>query len=424
MNRSQIALLLTSFLLCLAWLFNQNYFKATAFMSSQKSESQVTTINQIASTTTIEQSLVKANRKFAFQLFSQVNQQEKQKNIFISPNSVAIALSLLYNGADGNTQEQMAQVLELSGLELAEINQAYYNLQNLLENNAEVELSIANSLWLRQGFPVASEFLANNQKYYQAEVEELDFNQPQAKDIINNWVAKETKNKITEIIDSIDPRDVLFLINAIYFKGIWTNQFDPNLTQNQPFYPDGKTQINHDFMSQNGQYFYLENEQFQAIKLPYGEQKSLSMYIFLPQEKINLSSFLQNLTAEKWQQWLDNFAQKEGFISLPKFKLEYEINLNDTLQAMGMTDIFSNKANFSKMTSEEVMVSEVKHKTFIEVNEEGTEAAAVTSIGVRATSIEITQPFRMIVDRPFFYAIQDNQTDTILFMGKVLNPSK
>jgi serpin B len=429
MNRSRITLLVASFFLLVSWLFTQNYFKTKAIASISNQNYNVTEINTNnyladSSMKDMDQRLVNANREFAFKLFSQVNQQDQNQNIFVSPTSVSIALSLLYNGADGQTQQQMAQVLELQGMKLEEINQAYQSLQNLLENQPEVELSIANSLWLKQGFPVESEFLANNKKYYQAEIKELDFSQPDSKDIINNWVATATNDKITEIIDSIDPRDVFFLINAIYFKGTWTTQFDPQLTETKPFYLNNNQKINHALMSQRGNFSYYENDQFQAINLPYGESQNLSMYIFLPKKNSNLDKFLKNLTSQNWQEWGNNFSKQEGFISIPKFKLEYEITLNDTLKSIGMTDIFSNYANFKKMTTEEVFVNEVKHKTFIDVNEEGTEAAAVTSVGIRTTSVQINEPFTMIVDRPFFYAICDNKTDTILFMGKVLNPSK
>jgi serpin B len=420
MNRQKIAILLVSFVIIAGWLISQNKFHPLNTVNN--SNTSIPANAMTSSAEKIDRGLLNANTKFAFKLFSQTLQEDNEQNVFISPTSVAIALTLLYNGAAGETQQQMAEVLGLQGLQLAEINDAYQQLQEILENQSEVELSIANSLWLKKGFPLESKFLENNQKYYQAEVTELDFNNPNAKTTINNWVSKETKGKIEKIIDSISPENVLFLINAIYFKGTWTTEFEPKLTKEQPFFLDNGETINHPLMSQQGEKMYYENDEFQAVSLPYGKDKRLSMYIFLPKENSNINSFLENLSSENWQVWQENFKQQEGFLSLPKFKLEYEISLNKTLQAIGMTEIFSKKANFKNMTPEKVAVDEVKHKTFVEVNEEGTEAAAVTSIGIRVTSMPINQPFRMIVNRPFFYAIQDNKTGTILFMGQMLDP--
>jgi serpin B len=421
-NHKKITIFFSTLLLLVGWSITQPKFNFISLLPQDKNYAQVMAVTP-PSSQNIEGRLVNANTEFAFKLFSQILQQDGDKNVFVSPTSVAIALSLLYNGAAGQTQQQMAEVLELQGMSLAEINPSYQALQEILTNQSEVELSIANSIWLREGFALQPQFLDNNQRYYRAKVTELDFNQPQAKTIINNWVDQATKGKIKEIIDSISREDSLFLINAIYFKGTWRIQFDKNLTQEQIFYLENGKNIKHPLMSQNGQYLYYENEHFQGINLPYGKENNLTMYVFLPKEDSNLTEFINNLTTENWQKWSSEFRQKEGFISLPKFKLEYEIKLNETLQAIGMTDIFSRQANFKNMTPAQVYVDEVKHKTFVEVNEEGTEAAAVTSTGIRAISLPIDEPFRMIVNRPFFYAIRDNQTGIILFMGTILNPS-
>lgn len=429
MNIQKLSLLIAAILLIIsAGLISQSKINLLNANNNNSSESiPIADNNSVsASLIDIDKRLLNANREFAFKLFSQTLQEDKNSNVFISPTSVAIALSLLYNGADGETQQQMARVLELQDLKLEEVNDSYQKLHQILENKPEIKLSIANSLWLRKEFPIEENFLENNQKYYQAEVTKLDFNDPKSLNIINSWVSEKTNQKIENIVDEISPDNVLFLINAIYFKGSWMAEFDPKLTQKQPFFLESGDKITHELMSQKGEKMYFENEDFQAVQLPYGkgESQNLNMYIFLPKEGKSINSFINNLTAENWQQWQQNFSQQEGFISLPKFKLEYEISLNKTLQTMGMTDIFTREANFKNITSESVAVDEVKHKTFIEVNEEGTEAAAATSIGVRITSLPVNQPFKMIVNRPFFYAIGDNQTDTILFMGKMLNPNK
>jgi len=368
--------------------------------------------------------IVKANNAFGFDLFTQLWQQNQGENIFISPPSLSFALSMLYNGATGETAKEMAEVLHTQELSLATVNSQNQTLREILTNaDPKVQLAIANSLWLREGFSFEQEFLANNQKFYNAEIRELDFSSKQAVATINNWVDENTSGKITEIIDSIDPQDILFLINAVYFKGNWQYQFDPKNTVAKPFYLTDGTETTAELMSMIKEFPYIENEDFQAISLPYGETENLNMYIFLPREESNLGEFLNLLTLENWQQWLSQLQQKEVTIMLPKFKSEYEQEMKDILVALGMRRAFSSQeADFTALTSAQVNVSNVKHKTFVEVNEEGTEAAAVTSIGMRATSISITPT--MEVNRPFFYVIGERQTDTILFMGTMLNPTE
>jgi serpin B len=372
----------------------------------------------------VDEKLVNANTKFGFQLFSEIIQQGGSENVFISPTSVAIALAMTYNGASSETQQEMAQALEFQGMTLSEINQANEALKTSLENaDPEVQLSIANSLWARQEISFNPEFLQRNQDFYGARVEELDFTNPNAPGIINNWVEENTNGRIEQIINEIQPEAILFLINAIYFKGNWAEQFDENLTTEQPFYlPDGSEKP-HPLMSQSGRYLYLENEDFQGISLPYGDGR-LSLYVFLPREASSLAEFQKQLTFENWQQWTSQFQRREGLIKLPRFKFEYEIQLNEALKALGMETAFdANKANFSNMTDTPAKIDEVKHKTFVEVNEEGTEAAAVTSVGVVATSARMPEtPFQMTVNRPFWCAIRDNQTGTVLFMGSIVNP--
>jgi serpin B len=368
----------------------------------------------------INQELITANNKFGFKLFFAIWEKGKKENIFISPNSIAIALEMLYNGASGATKEEMTQALFLQELSLEEINQANQELRQALQNaDPNVQLAIANSLWARKGITFNDQFLANNQNFYEAKITDLDFNEPDAKNIINQWVTEATRNKITEIIDEITPEDVLFIINALYFKGNWTYQFQESNTTEKPFYVSQGIIQQHLMMSRSGEYRYYENEQFQAISLPYGQEK-LSMYIFLPRENSDLDTFISNISPEKWQDWLSQFQKKSGLIEIPKFDLEYEIELRNILGGLGMISMFNpEKADFSLMTPEQVKVDQVKHKTFLEVNEKGTEAAAVTSIGIRTTSFDPTPPFEMIVNRPFFCAIQDNQTGTILFMGAI-----
>ncbi|MBW4650596.1 MAG: serpin family protein [Kastovskya adunca ATA6-11-RM4] len=374
--------------------------------------------------TVVESQLVEANTKFGFNLFSEVLKEDAGKNVFISPTSVAIALAMTYNGAAGETQQAMAEALEMQGMSVESLNQANQVLKASLQNaDPDVQLAIANSLWANQGVSFKPEFIRRNQQFYQAKLTELDFGMPGAADIINDWVKENTRNKIESIVDELTPDHVLFLINAIYFKGNWTDEFDKSRTTEQPFYLADGSQKQHPLMSQTGKYKYYENEAFQAVSLPYGEER-LSLYVFLPRENSNLETFTQQLNAEQWEQWMLQFRNRPGSIGLPRFKFEYDITLNDALKALGMEAAFeAGRADFSQMIDTPVNIDEVKHKTFVEVNEEGTEAAAVTSVAVVRTSAQIPEaPFEMIVNRPFFCAIRDNQTGAVLFMGSIVEP--
>ncbi|MGJ5630662.1 serpin family protein [Nostoc sp. CALU 1950] len=369
--------------------------------------------------------IVESSNKFGFKLFSEVLKNDQgENNVFISPSSVAIALAMTYNGASGSTQQAMAKTLELQGMNLPEINSSYAAaLKQLLDNSdAKVQLNIANSLWANQDVSFAPDFLKRTQDFYQAKVSNLNFKDAAASSTINNWVKENTNGKINKIVETIEPNQVLFLINAIYFKGNWSNEFDKQETAQHPFYITSGRQKQHPMMSQKGDYRYYESEQFQAVSLPYGKDGKVSFYIFLPKENSNLKTFYQNLNIENWEKWMTQFNKQEGFIRLPRFKTDYDVTLNDALKTLGMEEAFSNKANFSGM-GKNFAISQVKHKTFVEVNEEGTEAAAATSVGIVTTSLrDEPEPFRMIVDRPFFCAIRDNQTGSILFMGSIIEP--
>ncbi|MGH8000114.1 MAG: serpin family protein [Brasilonema sp.] len=371
-----------------------------------------------------DEKLVAANTKFGFKLFSEILKTDADKNVFVSPSSVAIALAMTYNGASGSTQQAMAKALELQGLSLEQINSSNAVLKKFLENpDPKVQLTIANSLWVNQNFSLKPEFLQTNQEFYKAEVSNLDFSDSGSPAIINNWVKEKTNGKIDKIVEEITPDQVLFLINAIYFKGSWTEKFDKNTTANYPFNLISGEQKQHPMMSQTGDYKYYETEEFQAASLPYGDNGRISFYIFLPKQNSSLTAFYQNLNPENWEQWMTKFSTRKGFIRLPRFKMVYNIELNQALKALGMEEAFSKKADFSAMSEEKLFIGGVQHKTFVEVNEEGTEATAVTSVVILTTSVQLKQePFQMIVDRPFFCAIRDNQTGSVLFMGSIVKP--
>ena len=376
----------------------------------------------------IDSSVVTANTTFGFNLFDEIRKTEQDTNIFISPFSVSLALAMTLNGAAGDTEQAMTDTLQLQGLGSEAINVGYAGLrQTLLTADPKVTLTIANSLWARQEVPFKQDFLQRNAQFFGAEISTLDFNDPSASGTINQWVSSNTNGKIQRIVDDkIDPQMVLFLINAIYFKGTWQREFDPAMTQNGPFHLANGDVKQVPMMRQQRQYPYYRGENFQAIRLAYGNGQ-LNMYIFLPDPESDLNTFLENLNAERWENWMSQFHEQDVSLVMPKFKLEYEKELNDTLKALGMGIAFEpHLADFSRMAPLEILgenlyIGEVRHKTFVEVNEEGTEAAAVTSVGVVATSLP-PPPIPFTIDRPFFFAIRDNDTKTVLFMGIVMEP--
>jgi serpin B len=394
--------------------------------NNETSNSNTAMENESQESSPVSPELASANSKFGFKLYSEVLKQSAGKNVFISPASIGLCLAMTYNGAQGETQTEMARALEVHGMDLDQLNQAYSRLKAALASaDPKVQLEIANSLWARMGVNFKQDFIERNRKFFNAEVTALNFGDPAAPSRINSWVSDKTHGKITEIVDSISPDTILFLINAIYFKGQWSKKFDPVKTKEEAFNTAGGSPKRVPMMTQTGKYQYFESPDFQSVSLPYGNGR-VSMYVFLPAQGRSLNELHRQLTAQRWEEWMDEFAETDGSISLPRFKLEYEITLNDALKAIGMAAAFdAGRADFSGMAdqTERIYISRVKHKTFAEVNEEGTEAAAVTSTEMRTTSaMRPRKPFRMVVDRPFFFAIRDNETGTVLFMGSILDP--
>jgi serpin B len=313
-------------------------------------------------------------------------------------------------------------------LTLQEVNESYKSLIELLTNlDPKVKFQIANSIWYREIFPVEDEFIDINNTYFDAEVSGLDFSAPNASNIINGWVDEKTNGKIKKIVDDpINPLTMMFLINAIYFKGIWTYEFDESHTTDDMFTLSDGSKKPCKMMTQEGEFQYFENDDFQAIDLPYGDG-DFRMTIFLPRIEKDVNSLIGELNQENWNRWISSFHKRELTLQLPKFTLEYEVKLNDVLRALGMEIAFdSNLANFTKMYKKEqvganLYISNVKHKTFVEVNEEGTEAAAVTSVEMTLTSVPIR--ILMRIDRPFIFAIRESRSGTILFIGKNIEPT-
>ncbi|MBE9155737.1 serpin family protein [Nodosilinea sp. LEGE 06152] len=374
---------------------------------------------------TVNQDLTQAHIDFGFALFDQLRQETPNDNVLVSPTSVALALAMAYNGASGETQAAIANTLKIQGLDIDQINAGNQALtQYLTQLDPEVALEIANSLWVNQELPVRADYIERMQATYSAEVAALDFSQPSAADRINNWVKAQTRDRIPTIVDQLSADQLLVLVNAIYFKGAWSEAFDPAQTRDRPFTLTNGETIRHPLMAQNGDYRYLETDQFQAVSLPYGNA-SLSLEVILPAPDTDLAEFSTQLTAENWQSWMSQMRSRPGEIQLPKFQFEYEADLIPALETLGMGIAFElGQANFSNLTELEAFINQVRHKTFIEVNEEGTEATASTAIGIMPTSAALPPdpPFEMVVERPFIAAIRDRNTGTLLFIGAIVDP--
>jgi serine protease inhibitor len=375
--------------------------------------------------TEIEKALVQSSNTFGFRLFRQVDLEEGGKNLFLSPLSVSMALGMTLNGAAGGTETDMRRTLGFGDMDRDSVNATYKNILDLLPGlDPKTLIEIANSIWYRQGFPVLPEFVDVSRLFFDAAVQGLDFSSPQAPGVINGWIEDKTHGKITRMIEEIDPAAVMFLINAVYFKGTWKYEFDPKSTSDDVFNrADGST-IPCKMMGQKATLGYYETETFQAADLPYGNGR-YAMSILLPKAGQSIETLIASFDPAAWSLIKNGFTEREITLHIPKFKLEYEIELNDALSAMGMAVAFQGGlADFSRIAEgRDLYIHLVKHKTFVEVDEKGTEAAAVTVVEIRETSAGPGNEILMRVDRPFLIVIREKSSDALLFMGKITAPA-
>ena len=379
--------------------------------------------------TTGEEKLIAADNRFAFTFLRQMAQATRDTlpNLFVSPLSVTMALGLTYNGAAGTTEEAMRRTLELEGMTVPEVNDASRSLIALLRGlDPGVRFQIANSIWYRQSFTVDQSFIDANRTYFDAEVAGLDFSSPAASTRINDWVTRQTQGLITQIVESPLPDyAMMYLINAIYFKGDWAQQFDRARTAPAPFQlADGSTaQVP---MMRSGDPIRVRahgDAVVEVAELPYGG-RAFAMTIVMPRDPAALDTLLAGLTAEQWDSWVSRLEPLSIPVSLPKFRLTNDLALVAPLRALGMAIAFDcappEMADFTRMhRPQEVCITNVKHKTYVDVNEEGTEAAAVTSVEMGVTSM----PPTLEIDRPFLFAIRERLSGTILFLGAIRNPA-
>lgn len=368
--------------------------------------------------------IVKSNNEFGFELFSEVAKNEKsESNIMISPLSVSQALSMALNGARNQTLIEMQSTLGFEGLSIDETNKSNQELVNaLLDHDPKVEFKVANSIWSRNDFNVKNEFINNNSLYYNAEISGFDSSKTdEAKNTINKWVDKNTKGKIDKIIDKINPEDVMFLINAVYFKADWKSQFKKSSTSAQDFTLDNGTTKKVETMIGEVELNYYNDEKFSVIKLPYASGK-FNLLIYLPEEGLSTSDIIADLPNTNFELLRENTLSKRD-IWLPKFEFSYKTPLNESLIQMGIIDAFSEKnADFGGISDLDIFISSVMHKTYIKTDEEGSEAAAVTSVTFGITSVGPSEVIK--INRSFLFAIVEEDTESILFIGRVADPSQ
>jgi len=373
--------------------------------------------------------IIEGNNKFAFAFYDKL--REKQGNLFFSPYSISTALAMTYAGARGETQAQMAKVLCFPAM-ASDANEARFHTGfgqiikdvNMRGGKGAYGLTVANALWGQKGYSFLKEYLSLIETNYGGGFNEVDFIRAteEARQTINKWVEKKTNGKIKDLIgpDILDQWTRLVLTDAVYFKGKWASEFKKEQTKNEPFtLPDGK-KINVPMMKQTRKFGYIEANDFQGLELPYVNDE-LSMVILLPKKIDGLPDFEKKLNYENVSRWLSELRKEKVEVSIPRFKMTQPSRLDDTLQSMGMTDAFlGGKADFSGMDGmKDLFISSVIHKAYVDINEEGTEAAAATEVEMKL-SIEENPVFK--ADHPFIFLIRDNKTGNILFLGRVLNP--
>ena len=373
-----------------------------------------------------ELEMVKSDQAFAFGFFEKVFDEEvagDDNNFMVSPLSLSMALAMTRNGAAGETKTAMQETLKMGNASDEEVNSYYKKLKEaLLKTDPTTKLSIANSIFTNKFVTIKPDFITTNESNYDATVQSVDFTNYATVNIINQWASDNTNDLIKKVIDKTNENDLMYLLNAIYFNGKWTTEFDAGNTSGKPFTSEGGTTQQVDMMKQKARFNYTEDQILQMVQLPYGNQ-AFSMMVLLPKEGKKLQDVVAaTRQSDYWSGLASNLREAEVDLFLPKFKTEYSKKLNGVLTKMGMGIAFSDDADFSGMTDLGAKISFVKQDTYISTDESGTEAAAVTTVGMGLTSMP-SQPRKVVfnADRPFIYLIQENSTGAILFMGAVKN---
>ena len=376
--------------------------------------------------TSAQKQRVVQDNDFSFDLLKETIKNSDESNIFISPLSVSLALGMLRNGAVGTTKSEMETALKMSGLSDTEINEYYRLMQlNLPGMDPKTKLSIANSIWVRddKSFIVKPDFLKTNSDYFNAYFKVMDFNQTWALDTINGWANRKTNGLIPKVLTNIDSSIMMLLMNAIYFKGTWVTQFDKKATSEYTFTNEFNAHVKVNMMNATDTFAYVSDNKAQYLDMPYGN-KTFSMTVILPSATNSTDDVLNQLNSSSFSKIISEMKVQKVHVFFPRFKVKNTFMLNAMLQSMGMKKAFQENAELDGIASmKPLFVSFVKHDTYVEVTEEGTEAAAVTTIGVGTTSVGPTEPY-FIANKPFLFVIRERSTGVILFVGKMSNVEK
>lgn len=396
------------------------------FLASCQQENDLSNKSLIEVTEKSKQ-LIKANNDFGLDIFREIRTESEEENIMISPLSISVALAMAYNGANGDTKAEMEDALRVAGLTPEDINASYSTLIKALQSlDEDVIFEIANAIYYAENFQVKANFLQTNITNYKAEVSALDFNSPSAVQTINGWVANKTNDKILTIIDQLSDDARMVLLNAIYFNGIWSKKFDEEGTKMRNFTKADGTNIEIPMMSKEDALEYTSNGLFSAIKLPYGNGQ-YNMVVMLPSEDKNSQQIIDALNTVNWKRWSETFSKEDHVVvTMPRFKFAFNTELKSVLKKMGMETAFDPKtSDFLGISDDrDLFISSALHKSYIDVNENGTEAAAVTALvfGVTSAGPNNYEKIYFTVNKPFVFAIIEKDTDAILFIGEVRNP--
>jgi len=394
-------------------------------ISCNKNDEEVLPIEPVPIELSADQvQLINSGNEFAFDIFRKVVENSgAQENIIISPLSISVALSMVLNGAEGPTRDAILKALRTNGISTDAINTSYKDLADaLLTVDKRVLISIANSVWTEQNFPAKKEFIDKLTEYYDAETKSFSKSNPSAAvKEVNDWIDDKTNGLIKNMLDDLDPNTVMLLINAIYFNGKWNSQFDKSKTIQEPFYLSDSQSSDAPMMKQTSKYKVYEGDDLILAEMPYG-QGNYVMDVILPEKTEDLYNIIRTLTQESFDGMTESMVSREVDLSFPRFKYGFKKELKDILTIMGMGVAFSDFADFSGISDVAVLISYVLHQAFIDTNEEGTEAAAVTIVGINTTSLPPDKLF-LKLDHPFIYIIRETTTNSIIFMGRVSDPN-
>ncbi len=395
-----------------------------ALMSCSKNDEVLPSEPVTIDLTQDQVALIESGNSFAFDIFRRVLAGSgTNDNIMISPLSISYALSMALNGAAGETRDAMMEALRINGITTDALNNSYKELTKaLLSVDKRVLMSIANSVWTENDFIVKKAFIDVLINYYSAESKPFDIDDATAPDKINTWIENKTNGLIQDMIEDLPDNTVMLLINAIYFKGMWKSQFDKSKTIDMPFIKPGSIQVEVPMMKQEAEFSVYKGNGFLMAEFPYG-QGNFVMDVLLPDEQSCSCSLPGLLTDAGFSSWLSQMNKEKIDLSFPRFKYGYDKTLSQILSDMGMGIAFTDAADFSNISDQyDLLINDVLHQTFIETNEEGTEAAAVTVVGVGTTSAP-PPPLVFRMDHPFVYIIRETTTNSIIFMGRVADPS-